>query len=383
MLPSQDADQPEAEDSGEPEPTAAPNPDYTPATGELMVTVGDLKLDLENPRAPGEAFETEDEAARYLIESQNVEELVQSILSSGWIDYEPLIVQEGTNVVFEGNRRLAALRLLTSEALRQSLEYTLPEIANPQAAPDQVRVRFVADRSAARRFIAFKHITGPLKWDAFAKAKYASAWLAEGEDIDVVSQMLGDSHNTVRRLVAGYKVLEQAKHTGFDIDDRSKKRFSFSHLYTAISRPGVRAYLGLDPDDDQLADDPVGNANVEHLQRLMSWLYGQETKHEPTIIQSQNPNLNQLVRVMENQNALAILVDTRRLDQAFEAVEPPSTRFRDALVVAGRHCETALGLSGHYDGDPAVLQMAKDLAATVRELRDAVIRKATGAGDDL
>jgi hypothetical protein len=255
-------------------------------------------------------------------------------------------------------------------------------VAEPKQPPERVRVRHVRDRSAARRFIAFKHITGPLKWDAFAKAKYAAAWLDEGERIEVVSQMLGDSHNTIRRLVAGYKVLEQAKDAGFDIEDRSKKRFAFSHLYTAISRPGVRHYLGLD-DEDGLVDNPVPEGRIENLQQLMSWLYGQERKKEATVIASQNPNLNQLVRVMENESALAILVSTRRLDQAFEAVEPPSTRFKDAMVIANKHCETALGLSSHYDGDPAILEMTRNLATTVRHLRDAVMRKALEGGDDL
>jgi hypothetical protein len=354
-----------------------------PVGGDILVAVRDLRFDLQNPRAPNEAFETEEDAARYLLEEYNVEELVQSILSSGWIDYEPLIAEVGSNVVYEGNRRLAALRLIGSTDLREHLNYALPAIANPQPIPEMVRVRPVPNRAAARRYIAFKHITGPLKWDAFAKAKYASAWLDEGEDIEVVSKMLGDNHNTIRRLVAGYKVLEQAKSSGFDVDDRTKKRFSFSHLYTAVSRPAVRQFLGLDEEDNGLSASPVPAAKVDNLRTLMSWLYGQEKRREPTIIASQNPNLNQLVRVMENETALAVLVSTRRLDQAFEAVEPPSTRFKDALIIASKHCESALGLSSHYDGDPTILEMAKNLAITVRNLRDAVLKRALQAGDDL
>lgn len=106
----------------------------------------------------------------------------------------------------------------------------MSEVDAPHSPPTELRVRYVSSRAEARRFIAFKHVTGPLKWDAYAKAKYANDWLREGEDIEVVSKTLGDSHNTVRRLVAGFHVLKQVETRGFNLNDRTKKRFAFSHL---------------------------------------------------------------------------------------------------------------------------------------------------------
>ncbi|WP_156419542.1 ParB N-terminal domain-containing protein [Aureimonas sp. AU12] len=350
------------------------------ATQDSMVPIQDLRFDPQNPRVPTEVFQTEEDSIRYLTTEYDVEELVQSILSSGWIDYEPLIVQKNTNIVFEGNRRLAAIRLISDAKLRSDISYKLPNIDNPQPLPADVRVRFVDDRADARRFIAFKHINGPFKWDAYAKAKYAAEWLNEGADVDVVSKMLGDNHNTIRRLVAGYRVLEQAQNDNvFNINDRTKKRFAFSHLYTAISRPSVRSYLGIEDDED--TKTPVPKENTEQLKQVMSWLYGQESKKEPTVIASQNPNLNQLVRVIENKTALGVLASTRRLDQAFEQVEPPSERFKEALIGASKECEGALGLSSHYDGDETLLSMVRNLATTVRNLRDNMLKKSLGDED--
>jgi len=354
-----------------------------PAEQDEMVPVSDLRFDRENPRMPNVLLEDDDEVVRHLIDDFDVEELVQSILSSGWIDYEPLIVQRETNTVFEGNRRLAALRLISGEDLRQRVGYRLPVIENPKTLPDRVRVRYVTDRKEARRFIAFKHINGPFKWDAFAKAKYAAEWLADGEDVDVVSRMLGDNHSTIRRLVMGYNVLEQAQQVGFDLEDRTKKRFAFSHLYTAISRPAVRSFLNVKDDSEGVPAKPVPPENGEQLLQLMSWLYGQEKKKEPALIVSQNPNLNQLVRVIENKDGLASLIKYRRLDQAFEAVEPPTGRFKEALIAANRQCENALALSSYFDGDEAQLAMVKNLATTVRNLREAMVKKSLAADDDL
>lgn len=58
-----------------------------------------LVFDRQNPRMPDAEFGSEEEVVRHLLEEFDVEELVQSILSSGWIDYEPLIVQSQSNIV--------------------------------------------------------------------------------------------------------------------------------------------------------------------------------------------------------------------------------------------------------------------------------------------
>jgi hypothetical protein len=85
-----------------------------------------------------------------------------------------------------------------------------------------VRIRWVDNRAEARAFIGFKHINGPFKWDALAKAKYAAQWLDDGGDISTISRTLGDNHNTVRRLVNGWFVLQQALEDGFDLDQISR-----------------------------------------------------------------------------------------------------------------------------------------------------------------
>ena len=134
-------------------------------------------------------------------------------------------------------------------------------------------------------------------------------------------------------------------------------------------------------DTEDLRPNPVPRDDIEHLQLLVSWLYGQESKKEPSLIESQNPNLNQLVRVIGNSAALRELRKSRRLDKAYEQVEPPSDRFKDALVAATKQCETALGLSAHFDGDLTILEIGKNLAATVRNLRDGMITKKAVSAD--
>jgi hypothetical protein len=329
-----------------------------------------LRFDPENPRFLRRDFDTEDSIISRLYTEFDVDEVIQSILSAGYLDFEPLIVLREGLIVLEGSRRLAALRLITDPQLRERLKINLPDIAPVSPIPDAVRVRWVDSRAEARNYIGFKHINGPFKWDALAKAKYAAEWFKEGADIGTISRTLGDNHNTVRRLVSGWLVLQQAIEDGFDTAHISKKSFAFSHLYTALARGSVRDFLGLAPEDlmSMPQPNPVPNDHEDELQTLMSWLYGQEQRSEPTIIESQNPNLNQLVKVLAKPEARLMLIATRNLKDAFDRVEPAAVRFGESLMLVARQAEETVGLSGSYEGDPTLLAVAEGLERTSHSL---------------
>jgi hypothetical protein len=343
----------------------------------------ELRFDLRNPRSPDDAFGDEAEILAYLIEHADVDELVQSILSAGWMDYEPLIVQVPGDVVLEGNRRLAALRLIEDASLRAKLKYVLPDVPNPKPLPQFIRVKDVKDRNEARAFIGFKHINGPFKWDALAKAKFAAEWLFEGNaELATVSRTLGDNHNTVRRLVNGWSVLQQALSNGFRRDQTTRKSFPFSHLYTALARPNIRAFLGLLSDDPTtvLGKNPVPTDYLPQLREVMSWLYGQ--RGEPSVVLSQNPDLNRLVDVLGSTGARAMLQGTRSLDRAYEVIEDKGQRFGQALMATIRQCEEALRLVANFDRDATLMSAGDNLVKTSRALRDQMRRILDGEGLD-
>jgi len=358
--------------------------DPAPVDDQAFIEPSALRFDRENPRFLNPKDMTEEDIIQWLYDQADVDELIQSILSAGYIDFEPMIVWRKENTVLEGNRRLAALRLIADENLRKKLKVTLPAIENAKPLPAKVRIRWVDSRSQARDFIGFKHINGPFKWDALAKAKYAAQWLEEGGDISAISRTLGDNHNTVRRLVNGWYVLQQATGDGFELNQITKRNFAFSHLYTALTRASVRDYLGLSSEDLSSAPqkNPIAPAHREDLQRLMSWLYGQEQKKEPTLIQSQNPNLNELSKVLGNPEAKRMLMANRNLQIAYERVDPPSARFEDALMKTAKQCEDTMSLAGFYDGDATLLRVADGLSRTTRSLLVVMRDKAEPKAED-
>lgn len=104
-------------------------------TQELLprVKVSDLDFDLKNPRLSGydiDASATDADIIGLLWDAMDVRELVLSIQASGFFPHEPIIVarEDGKNVVIEGNRRLAAVRLLLQPELSSELKINVPTI---------------------------------------------------------------------------------------------------------------------------------------------------------------------------------------------------------------------------------------------------------------
>ena len=361
------------------------NMEPTPPSVESYEDPAALHFDRRNPRAPDQEFTGDQAVLEHLADWFDVEELVLAIAHSGWFDYEPLIVLDPGNIVLEGNRRLAALRILADPELGKTLKVPLPENVVPEARPDRIRIRRVSSRREARAFIGFKHVNGAFKWDALAKAKFAADWYAEKEDIQDIARRLGDTHQTVARLVNGWNVLQQSRHLGFDMEQRTRSRFALSHLYTALARRTVRTYLGLEevPVAQALQHDPVPESHHSQLRSFMSWLYGQ--KDEPTIIGSQNPDLNRLATVLGDSAATAMLEATRDLDKAHGETENKTVLFRQALMHATRHAEDASRLLGHYDGENGLLRAGDNLRKTVvgfyGAMEQAVARATTGDAD--
>jgi hypothetical protein len=334
----------------------------------------DLRLDTKNPRFA--AYHSggkrkEREIIAHLLENDDLMELVESIASNGYVDLEPLIVvdedDDGTLTVVEGNRRIAALKLLRDRELAGALRVKLPSFSSTiEGTFDSVTVRSVDGRDEARQYIGFKHINGPHKWDAFAKGKFAADWYRverkNGMSVREVARRLGDRHDTIVRLVNGIFVLDQAKKAKiFDIEDRPEGRpFFFSHLYVALTRSPYREYLGLDPQWRQVepVPDPIPQENLPRLKKVLIWLYGSDDEGIEPLVKSQNPHVKQLGEILANSVALKRLESGGGLSKAYSEVDSREKRFEDALLKAVKHAEDAQQYVDGYDGDAALMEYA-------------------------
>ena len=357
-----------------------------PTAQTTPVETAQLQFDPLNPRFSsdkGLPYDNDAQIVTFLYESSDLGELLQSISTSGYLDIEPLIVmgRQDDLIVLEGNRRLAALRLLTDPALASSCGITPPPVAPGKEVTFQtVSVYRVEHRNDARDFIGFKHINGAHRWDSIAKARYAASWLNEerskGKDgltLREIARRMGDRHSTLQRMVSGFYVLQQAEDEGiFDIEDREAgKKFFFSHLYTALTRPGYRQYLGLQ-DEFRSAEPKTNPIRTEHLPQLkqvLLWLFGSESDHILAVVRSQNPHVRQLGEVLEHPKARAIMVESGDLARAFEEVDSPQRQFERHLIETHGASEECLKkVSAYSAGDTTLLDIAKETQKNLNNL---------------
>ena len=351
------------------------------------VPVERLRLDRGNRRLAGEAADRSDEwiIAR-LYRSAEVEELLQSISANGYLDIEPLVVMQAadeTLVVLEGNRRLAAVRLLREPdlpgriAASEGVRITPPSMDDSRRATlDRVSVYPVASRERARALIGFKHINGPAKWDAYAKARFAADWYRKGREdgvgLEQIASAIGDRHDTVKRMVSAIYVLDQAQQERlYEIEDRHTRKFNFSHLYTALSRSQYIEYLGLEPAwaRHDPKPDQVPREKLDELRKVLVWIYGSKTDDAPPVVQTLNPDIKRLGEVIAHAEGRHVLEATRDLDEAHASIKSVDTRLTGSLLRAREAIGDAAGALRAYDGkDQSLLDIAED----VKEMADSV-----------
>jgi hypothetical protein len=344
-----------------------------------LVAEEDLRFDPNNPRFYGEDG-ADDQASmlQALWRDFAVDEIALSIAANGFFEYEPLFVsmENGEHVVVEGNRRLAAVKLLRSPELRRNVGATdLPELS-PEAVDALARLPvIVTPRSAIWQYIGFKHVNGPQPWQSFSKAQYI-AWVHNdlGVPLEDIAGQIGDQHATVKRLYRGLMVLQQAEEAGFDREDRAKSHFSFSHLYTGLDYPGVRKFIGLTEARD-FTPRPINRSKVPALRELCVWLYGSQSRNARPLVQSQNPDLRRLDEVLQSTDGTAALRQGLPLSVSLDISRGDERLFREALVGAKSLMQDGRGklLTG-YAGEPDLLQTAEDIAELAESMVDEMQR---------
>ena len=347
-----------------------------------MIKVAELAFDLENPRLV--EFDltdsaTEEEVIQVLWEAMDVREVMMSIAASGFFPHEPLIVAEegGKNVVIEGNRRLAAVKILLRPEAAESYAMSIPPITSEEKAALAELPAVIGSRRDTWRYLGFKHVNGPAKWSSYAKSQYiADVHRNYKIGLEDIARQIGDTHKTVQRLFRGLMVIEQAEGMEvFSRDDRWYNHFSFSHLYTGIGYKGISDFIGLRTASDE-EEEPVPKSRQRELGELCLWMYGSKRENTPPVVQRQNPHLRQLEAVVANREALAALRDGYSLEIAFETSRPSSNVFEESLHAARRNLEKARALlSTGYDGSEELLRAAGTVANLADDLYEEMDRK--------
>jgi hypothetical protein len=307
--------------------------------------VKDLYLDPQNPRLASLelAVTQQDEIVKNLWQDRAVNELVDSIATSGYWRHEELFAtnESGKMVVIEGNRRLAAVKLLLDPGLCSRIGATaVPTISSAEKGKLQKLPVILCTREEVWQYIGFKHVNGPQDWDSIAKAQYIARVHNEyGIPLEEIARTIGDRHDTVRRLYRGLMVLEEAEKAGvFDRDDRYNTRFAYSHLWTGLGYSGIQEFLGL-TSDRGFKPNPIPKSKTENLRELFLWLYGSKEKNLLPLVRSQNPDLRNLDEVLKSGNGDAFSDVSRGSPPRSAATRGDERLLLEAMVLAEQKAE--------------------------------------------
>lgn len=353
-----------------------------PSEGTKKVVIKDvarseLLLDVSNPRLVEHGLsgsESQEEVLALLWKEMAVEEIAMSIAANGFFQHEPLIVMlddDSRSIVIEGNRRLAAARLLTDAKARTAVGATdLPK------APKWVLEQLVTipvtytDRAASWPHIGFKHVNGPLTWSSISKAHYI-ARVHNTYDVPLpqIATQIGDGHATVRRLYRGLMVLDQARQVGaYDPEDRYRRKLYFSHLYTGLDYPGIQKFLGLSSDEG-FKPNPIAKKRLENLGCVLTWMFGLRSKSLEPLIKSQNPDLRIMDEVLQTKPGTEALMQGLPLGTSLDIAKGDERLFREYLQSAKIALQNARGTQIHgFTGESKVLRLGSE----VRDLANAI-----------
>jgi hypothetical protein len=297
-----------------------------------------LRLDPENPRLPAEQQGADqEELAVTLALGYDPFTVAQSIAAHGFFSAEPLIVipndaDSDTYVVVEGNRRLTALLGLTRPDIRS--EFADAETWDALAAEanvqvdEQVPVVIVKDRATVTPIIGFRHISGILKWQPLARAKYIARLVDnEGRNYTEVAQMTGLQLTEVRDLYRDQAIAVQAGDLGVPTGDLER---SFSLLTVAMSSTRLREHVGA-PMGSKVVPGvaPVPVQRAGDLREMLGWVFGDGVR--PAVIK-ESREISKLGNVVSHPIGLKALRDGESLVQAVQRVEEASLDPRKRLL---------------------------------------------------
>lgn len=330
----------------------------------------DLLLDAENPRFAGliDNKTSNNEILKKLRKEMYLDELIDSFKENGYYNTEPLLAiksakESNKYTVIEGNRRLAAIKLILTDEFKNKIDKRIIEQLS-----EAIPVAVYPNRKTLWTYLGFRHINGPKEWDSYSKAVYALRVHVEYKiPIKEIAEKIGDKNLTVVKMCNGLRLLDQAENKGyFSAKTVDLKRFYFSHLYTIIQKNNTKKFLGLPSKTNEVFKaNPVSKNKIKNLELLLNLLFGSKDDSIKPVIKSQNPDLRHLDDVIGNKKALKYLTENKKeanvLEDALNFTGSEESALETLIFKALNTLRKANGMLYSYKGDKELYNEAKEI----------------------
>lgn len=320
-----------------------------------IVAVDNLCFDPQNPRLPA-AIDGGDEqqVLKWMLQDAGLLDLLMSIGQQGYFSGEPLLVvpfsengsKVGKYIVVEGNRRLAAVKLLNQPDLA-SVRVKAVQLAVREAKekPSNLPVIIYEKRADILDYLGYRHVTGIKAWEPLAKARYLSELAGEYSDIDederyrLLAKNIGSRSDYVRKLLAGLALYNKIESEDFFDLDLTEDDVKFSLITTALGYRNITDFLGLEDASDLLQT----NLKLGHLKELTSWMFKPVGDAQITRL-GESRNLRLLNAIVGNGQALEEFRGGAALDEAVLYTNEPIETFRSLINEASSRVASAFNL---------------------------------------
>lgn len=355
----------------------------------MRIQVSELDFDPKNPRFPPEVAGGAIEALiERFVRDERLLEVITSIADQGYFEGEPLLVTKHGHKyhVIEGNRRLAALKLLDRQVEapegRSSIEAVI-ESANHR--PKKVPCLAFDDSSEVLRYLGFRHITGIKSWSSLQKARYLKRLKdtfyqgIEGKALLVrLAREIGSRSDYVGQMLAALNVYEHAEKSGFyGVKGLTPDEIDFSVLATGLSYSNISEYIGLDGRQDMVGENLLDS----HLKNLLTWMF--VARENQKSILGESRNLKKLAAVVESQDAINILIKEGNLDSAFQLSRGPALALNLALKSIEKRLKDAWGWMPLIEmPEPGDAERADNVRKLAADLRNAIRDKSSEEEND-
>ena len=353
------------------------------------IDVESLEFDPENPRFPPEiASGPVEQLIERFVRDERLLEIVASIADQGYFEGEPLLVAQcGSKYhVIEGNRRLAALKLLSRKVSVPEGRPSLEEIVDSAIhRPSSIPCLVFADNTQVLRYLGFRHITGIKSWSSLQKARYLKRLKTTfyhgmaGKDLLArLAREIGSRSDYVGQMLAALNVYERAELQQFyRVKGLNPEEIDFSVLATALSYSSIAKFVGLDGRQDTAGE----SLSDENLKNLLSWMFVARGNQKSILGESRN--LKRLAAVVDSTEATIILVKEGNLDTAFQLSKGPAQALNLALKNIENRLKDAWDWMPLIDKpEPGDDERADSIRKLSQQLRDAIRAKNTEPEDD-
>lgn len=216
-------------------------------TWQEEIDIHKLQFYPQNPRVYHElavenATPSQEEIFRVMSNLDSVKALKENISQNGGLT-DPIIVQENTNIVLEGNSRLAAYRLLYMTSHDEKWEKIRCEVFPESITEEDIFI-----------LLGQYHVTGKTNWDPYEQASYLYRWHQNSRmPIPEMAKRLGLKPTEAKRMIETIKFMR--------VQDDSEVRH-YSHYHEYLSSNQLNEYRQEHPELDTVISAAVQSGGI-------------------------------------------------------------------------------------------------------------------------